>query len=76
MVVEIQGHTDDVGKPEDNLKLSQDRAEEVRKYLVSKGIEAMRVSAKGYGHTMPIADNANDAGKSKNRRTSLKVIKE
>ena len=76
MVVEIQGHTDDVGKPEDNLKLSTDRAAEVRKYLISKGIEEARVSAKGYGHTMPIADNANDAGKSKNRRTSLKVIKE
>lgn len=76
MVVEIQGHTDDVGKPEDNLKLSQERAAEVRKYLISKGIEEPRVSAKGYGHTMPIADNANDAGKSKNRRTSLKVIKE
>ncbi len=76
MVVEIQGHTDDVGKEEENLKLSQERAGEVRKYLISKGIEENRVSAKGYGQTMPIADNANDAGKSKNRRTSLKVIKE
>jgi len=76
MVIEIQGHTDDVGKPEENLKLSQDRAEEVRKYLISKGIEAARVSAKGYGQTMPVADNATDAGKAKNRRTSLKVIKE
>ncbi len=76
MVVEIQGHTDDVGKPEENLKLSQERAESVKKYLEGKGIEAARVSAKGYGQTQPIADNANDAGKSKNRRTSLKVIKE
>ena len=76
MVVEIQGHTDNVGKEDENLKLSQSRAEEVRKYLISKGIEEARVSAKGYGQTMPIADNANDAGKSKNRRTSLKVIKE
>lgn len=76
MVVEIQGHTDNVGKDEENMKLSQDRADEVRKYLVSKGIEAARVTSKGYGPTMPIADNANDAGKAKNRRTSLKVIKE
>lgn len=76
MVVEIQGHTDDVGAAETNMKLSQDRAEEVRKYLIAKGIDAVRVSAKGYGPTMPIADNATEAGKSKNRRTSLKVIKE
>lgn len=76
MVVEIQGHTDNVGKDEENMKLSQDRADEVRKYLVSKGIETARITSKGYGMTMPIADNANDAGKSKNRRTSLKVIKE
>jgi outer membrane protein OmpA-like peptidoglycan-associated protein len=76
MVVEIQGHTDDVGKEEDNLKLSQARAEEVRNYLISKGIVANRVSAKGYGQTIPVADNSTDAGKAKNRRTSLKVIKE
>ena len=76
MIGEIQGHTDNVGKDEENMKLSQDRADEVRKYLVSKGIEAARVTSKGYGPTMPIADNASDAGKAKNRRTSLKVIKE
>jgi outer membrane protein OmpA-like peptidoglycan-associated protein len=76
MVVEIQGHTDDVGKQEDNLKLSQERAEEVRKYLISKGIAANRITAKGYGPTMPVADNSSEAGKAKNRRTSLKVIKE
>lgn len=76
MVIEIQGHTDDVGNADDNLKLSQSRAEEVKKYLISKGINSSRVSAKGYGQTMPIADNSNEAGKAKNRRTSLKVIKE
>jgi OmpA-OmpF porin, OOP family len=76
MVVEIQGHTDDVGAAETNLKLSQERADEVRRYLITKGIESARVSAKGYGQTLPIADNGTDAGKSKNRRTSLKVIKE
>jgi outer membrane protein OmpA-like peptidoglycan-associated protein len=76
MFVEIQGHTDNVGKDEENMKLSQDRADEVRKYLVSKGIEAARVTSKGYGPTQPVADNGTDAGKAKNRRTSLKVIKE
>ncbi|MDI1355184.1 MAG: OmpA family protein [bacterium] len=76
MVVEIQGHTDNVGQEEDNLKLSQERANEVKKYLISKGISDERVTAKGYGPSVPIADNATDAGKAKNRRTSLKVIKE
>ena len=76
LVVEIQGHTDNVGKDEENMKLSQDRADEVRKYLVSKGIEGARVTSKGYGPTMPVADNGTDTGKAKNRRTSLKVIKE
>jgi outer membrane protein OmpA-like peptidoglycan-associated protein len=76
MVIEIQGHTDNVGKEEENQKLSQDRAAEVKTYLVSKGIDAKRIEAKGYGSTMPIADNSTDAGKSKNRRTSLRVIKE
>ena len=76
MAIEIQGHTDNVGKEEDNMKLSQDRANEVRKYLTSKGIDATRIAAKGYGATMPIADNNSEAGKAKNRRTSLKVLKE
>lgn len=76
MVIEIQGHTDNVGNEDENLKLSQARANEVRTYLISKGIDQSRVSAKGYGPNLPIADNANDAGKAKNRRTSLKVIKE
>ncbi len=76
MEVEIQGHTDDVGKPEENLKLSQERADAVKNYLVSKGIAAGRVTAKGYGHTMPVADNSTEKGRSQNRRTSLKVIKD
>jgi OmpA-OmpF porin, OOP family len=76
MIVEIQGHTDNVGKEEDNQKLSQGRAEAVKNYLISKGLAANRISAKGYGSSQPIADNGTDAGKAKNRRTSLKVIKE
>jgi OmpA-OmpF porin, OOP family len=76
MEVEIQGHTDDVGKPEENLKLSEERADAVKKYLVSKGVPAIRIAAKGYGQTQPVADNATEAGKSKNRRTSLRVLKE
>lgn len=76
MVVEIQGHTDNVGKEEDNVKLSQQRADEVKKYLVSKGIDEKRISTKGYGPALPIADNATEDGRAKNRRTGLRVIKE
>ncbi|PBQ33223.1 hypothetical protein CNR22_16055 [Sphingobacteriaceae bacterium] len=76
MTIEIQGHTDDVGDPAENLKLSQQRAEAVKKFIVNKGVEASRISAKGYGQTLPVADNTSDAGKAKNRRTTLKVLKE
>lgn len=76
MQVEIQGHTDNVGQEEDNLKLSQGRAEAVKKYLITKGIAENRIQAKGYGSEQPIADNSTAEGKAKNRRTSLKVLKE
>jgi len=76
MLIEIQGHTDNVGSEEDNMKLSQARAEEVRKYLIQKGIPETRLTAKGYGPTLPIADNSTEQGKAKNRRTSVKVLKD
>ncbi len=76
MCIEIQGHTDTVGKEEDNMKLSQGRAEAVKNYLVAKGIAENRITVRGYGSSQPIADNATEVGKAKNRRTSLKVIKE
>jgi outer membrane protein OmpA-like peptidoglycan-associated protein len=76
MVIEIQGHTDNVGSEPDNMRLSQERAEAVKKYLVSKAIDIKRITAKGYGPTRPVADNSTDEGKAKNRRTSLKVISE
>ncbi len=76
MVIEISGHTDNVGTPADNLKLSQNRANSVRNYLISKGIEANRITAVGYGDTKPVADNATPQGKQMNRRTEVKIIKE
>ena len=74
--IEIAGHTDNVGTPEGNLKLSQDRSNAVRDYLVKKGIATSRLVPKGYGDTQPIASNDTDAGKQKNRRTEVRVIKE
>ncbi|HNU16063.1 MAG TPA: OmpA family protein, partial [Chitinophagaceae bacterium] len=72
--IEIGGHTDNVGKPSDNLILSNNRAKAVVNYLVSKNIPAQRLLAKGYGETKPIADNKTEEGKAQNRRTEMKVI--
>ena len=72
--IEIGGHTDNVGNDTDNLKLSQNRAESIRQYLIKKGISASRVTAKGYGASQPVADNATDEGRQKNRRTEVKIL--
>lgn len=69
--VEIQGHTDNVGKPEANKKLSDERANAVKKALVDKGISADRMSAIGYGDTKPVADNQTEEGRAQNRRVEL-----
>ena len=70
----IEGHTDNVGSPELNMKLSQKRAENVVKYLVDKfGIEASRLSAKGYGSTRRIAYNNTPEGRQKNRRINAVI---
>lgn len=76
LVIEIAGHTDNVGSEEANLKLSNDRANTVRQYLIQKGIAANRVSAKGYGASQPVADNDTPQGKQKNRRTEVRIISE
>ncbi len=72
--IQISGHTDNVGKTEDNLKLSDDRAQAVVKYLTAKGINPNRLSYKGYGASQPIAPNTTEEGRSQNRRTEVKVI--
>lgn len=74
MKIEIAGHTDNVGKDVDNLKLSQQRAEAIRQYLIKKGITPARITAKGYGATQPIADNTTDEGRQKNRRTEVRIL--
>jgi len=76
MVIEIAGHTDNVGSETSNLALSQKRSESVMNYLVSKGISVSRLVAKGYGQSEPVADNGSDAGRRQNRRTEVRMIKE
>lgn len=72
--VEINGHTDNVGSAAYNMKLSEKRAKAVMEYLVSKGIDSKRLSTKGFGLTMPIADNDTPEGRAKNRRIELTLI--
>ncbi|MCE1189904.1 MAG: OmpA family protein [Ignavibacteria bacterium] len=72
--IEIQGHTDNVGSIEANKKLSVDRAEAVKRFLVAKGVDASRLSTVGFGATRPIADNKTQEGKAFNRRIEFKVI--
>ena len=71
--VEIDGHTDGKGSGPYNMKLSDRRAASVKQYLVGRGIDADRMTTKGFGKTMPIADNNTDAGRELNRRVELKV---
>jgi outer membrane protein OmpA-like peptidoglycan-associated protein len=72
--IQINGYTDNVGKPADNLRLSANRAKAVVDFLVGKGIKPERLSFKGFGETNPIADNKTEAGRALNRRTEFVII--
>ena len=69
--LEIQGHTDDRGDDNFNLQLSQRRADAVREYFISKGIDASRLTAVGYGEQRPVADNTTKKGRVENRRVEI-----
>ena len=68
---EIDGHTDNVGKPDKNMDLSNRRAASVKNYFISKGINADRLNSQGFGDTKPIADNKTSAGRAQNRRVEI-----
>lgn len=72
--IEIGGYTDNIGDDDYNMKLSQDRAHAVMNYLMNKGVDKSRLSAKGYGETNPVGDNSTDEGRAQNRRTEIKVV--
>lgn len=72
--IEVGGHTDNVGKADANIVLSQNRANTVRAYLLMKGIDSERVTARGYGMTEPIAENTTAEGRQMNRRTEVKIL--
>lgn len=73
--LEVNGHADSSGSLELNKKLSQERADNVKNYLINKGVESGRISAKGQGISMPAADNSTLEGRAKNRRTDFKIVK-
>lgn len=73
IAIELGGHTDDVGSDENNLRLSQDRVNSVKQYLVDNEIAAFRIAAVGYGEKNPIASNETDEGRQKNRRVEVKI---
>lgn len=76
LFIEIAGHTDNVGSADANLRLSEDRAQAVKQYLQKKGIAPERITAKGYGDTMPVAENDSAANRQKNRRTEVHILAE
>ncbi|MCC6838789.1 MAG: PD40 domain-containing protein [Flavobacteriales bacterium] len=71
--IELQGHTDNVGDLEANMVLSRSRAANVMQYLTGQGIAAERLGSQGFGPTVPIADNATEAGRALNRRTTFVI---
>ncbi|MEK7704744.1 MAG: OmpA family protein [Myxococcota bacterium] len=74
--VRVEGHTDNVGNKRKNKKLSQDRAESVREYLLGKGVEADRLVAEGFGQDKPIASNKTPRGKETNRRVEFVIVEQ
>jgi len=73
--IELSGHTDNRGLHEDNLRLSQERVNSVKRYLVSKGIDAKRITGKGYGGSKPIASNDSEDTRKMNRRVEFTIKK-
>ncbi|MEM7107636.1 MAG: OmpA family protein [Bacteroidota bacterium] len=76
MKIRLEGHTDNRGNSKQNLKLSKERVEAVRSYLVKRGISKKRVSGKGYGGSKPIADNSDPQSRKLNRRVEFIIVKD
>lgn len=74
MMIEIRGHTDNVGSDSDNQQLSEKRAQAVYNYLIAAGVSNERLSYKGFGESTPIADNLTEEGRQRNRRTEFVIL--
>lgn len=73
-LIDVYGHTDSTGSDAFNQTLSENRARTVANYLTSRGVAAARIRSQGYGETMPVADNATEDGRRKNRRVEIKIV--
>jgi OOP family OmpA-OmpF porin len=73
LTVEIEGHTDSMGSEEYNMGLSDRRARAVKNHLVVNGIDASRMTTKGFGESQPVADNGSDEGRAQNRRVDFEI---
>jgi len=72
--IQIEGHTDSKASHRHNQKLSLERVASVKTYLVGKGIDASRLTTKGFGETKPIASNKTEEGRAKNRRVDFRIM--
>ena len=73
-LIDVYGHTDSTGSDTYNQTLSENRARTVASYLNMQGVAPARIRSQGYGETMPVADNATDDGRRKNRRVEIKIV--
>ena len=73
-LIEVGGHTDNVASKDFNFKLSEKRADLVKEYFVSKGIDAKRITTKAYWYSQPEADNNTEEGRAKNRRVNFRKL--
>lgn len=73
-LIDVYGHTDSTGSDAFNQTLSENRARTVANYLSSQGVSQARIRSQGFGETMPVADNATDAGRQRNRRVEIKIV--
>lgn len=73
-LIDVYGHTDSTGSDAYNQTLSENRARTVANYLSVQGVSSARVRSQGFGETMPVADNATDEGRRKNRRVEIKIV--
>ena len=76
MIIQLEGHTDNQGSSKANLKLSEDRVEAVKKYLVSKGIAKDRVKTKALGGSQPLSNEMTQQARALNRRVEMRVLKD
>jgi len=75
MIIQLEGHTDFRGGKSKNMKLSEDRVAEVKRYMIGKGIENYRILTMAYGGSNPISKNASEDAASQNRRVEVRIIK-